>query len=317
MRKSLWMVSVLTLCTTLPAGAVVVRAFGSGDGLGGGFDYSYGGSTWDPLSVSQVVGATFVEIGGAGAPGVTEQGGAGLFFGSRDLSVPGPVGILVEARFGALDTTELPGPDGFQVNFIPNGSPAESFFFDKSAFSGTEFVSVVVPVTALTAAQLADIQQVQIQGRDFSGTAGRFNWEFRRIETVTLGAPIVKGDFGGGESSDGSFNTPDGAFDGLDIEGFLLALNSQESYLALNPTLGSSLIGRGDFGGNESTDGSFNSPDGAFDGLDIEGFLLALNDPAGYAAIQPTPPGGVVAIPEPATLGLLSMLGVFAGRRRR
>jgi hypothetical protein len=78
-----------------------------------------------------------------------------------------------------------------------------------------------------------------------------------------------------------------------------------------------SLVDLGDFGGNESTDGSFNTPDGAFDGLDIEGFLLALNDPAGYAAIQPPGVGGVSAIPEPAALGLLAPLGLLMARRRR
>lgn len=133
----------------------------------------------------------------------------------------------------------------------------------------------------------------------------------------TVGPTFVRGDFGGNESSDTSFNTPDGAFDALDIEGFLLALNNPASYLALNPTLGSSLTARGDFGGNESTDGSFNTPDGEFSGLDIEGFLLAINDPAGYNAIQPPSFGGVNAIPEPAAIGLLFPLVLSLGTRHR
>jgi hypothetical protein len=125
----------------------------------------------------------------------------------------------------------------------------------------------------------------------------------------------VKGDFGGAESPDGSLNTPDGDFNEFDVEGFLLALNDQAGYLTLNPTLGPSLVGRGDFGGAESTDGSLNTPDGDFNEFDVEGFLLALNDPSGYAAIQPAP--RISAIPEPGALGLLIPACVLGVRRRR
>lgn len=152
---------------------------------------------------------------------------------------------------------------------------------------------------------------VNVSGSDSSVSGGA------RIVMEWIGEfLLVKGDFGGSESCDGSFNSPDGMFDAFDVEGFLLALNSRSSYLELNPCIGPTLVERGDFGGNESTDGSFNTPDGVFNELDVEGFLLALNDPAGYAAIQPPPPI-TAAIPEPAALGLLAPMGLLLARRRR
>jgi hypothetical protein len=128
---------------------------------------------------------------------------------------------------------------------------------------------------------------------------------------------IVKGDFGGAESKDGSFNSPDGVFDEFDAEGFFLALNNVSAYLSLNPSVSvEELFILGDFGGEQSKDGSFNTPDGSFDEFDTEGFFLALNDPTYYVSIQPgaARPG---AIPEPAALGLVAPAALALARRRR
>lgn len=128
-----------------------------------------------------------------------------------------------------------------------------------------------------------------------------------------------KGDFGGGVDGLGGFNAPDFTFDGFDIDAMLFALNNEAGYLAVNPGMvAADLITLGDFGGGPDTGGGFNSPDGAFDGFDIDAFLLALNDPSGYNALQGAPrPGPAGAIPEPAALGLLAPAALLLGRRRR
>jgi hypothetical protein len=140
-------------------------------------------------------------------------------------------------------------------------------------------------------------------------------WAGSNLLIELIEAPFVLGDFGGSESPDESNNSPDGLFDALDVEGFFLALNDRSEYLNLNPDLGDTLDGRGDFGGALSLDDSLNSPDGVFDALDVEGFLLALNDPSAYTAIQPT--GRVSPIPEPSTISGLIVSALALSRRRR
>jgi type II secretory pathway pseudopilin PulG len=97
---------------------------------------------------------------------------------------------------------------------------------------------------------------------------------------VLLSNGRVKGDFGGGKSPNGTYNSPDGVFDTRDFNAMLLALNNPAAYLALNPTLSApDLLLMGDFGGA----GDFGyDPDSLFNFSDIDPMTTAAWYPEFY-----------------------------------
>ena len=86
--------------------------------------------------------------------------------------------------------------------------------------------------------------------------------------------------------------------------GFEVLSSSTESgtYIVNGLSLVTSSLVKGDFGGAESKDELLNSPDGSFNFDDVDAFFLALTNPSGYLALNPS-----------LTLADLTTLGDFGG----
>jgi hypothetical protein len=313
------------------------------------------GFTLDPLGQLTGGNAMRSETTATYRPGYTAPNGtslvlqngstAGLLAGGALQAAPAIQGV--GPQFGAFSNsdnaaTENSGSSRFEVFYNNAVATVPGAVTSPSVFLGTTDLTVARATVAFTAGADTNTATLSFVGGGLNSSDGAFaqwyeNLQANRVGLLSShnagtasslpltiiwaagGPALVKGDFGGAESPDSSFNTPDGNFDEFDTEGFFLALNNSAAYLALNPSLtAADLITIGDFGGAESKDGSFNTPDGAFDEFDTEGFFLALNNPALYASIQPgARPGPAGAIPEPAALGLLAPAMLALSRRRR
>lgn len=148
------------------AAALVVRDFGPAT-----FDYTYG-SGWtlgESIHAAEGDGVAVVRID------ATEGGGAGLVLGGANLAPAGQGQLALRLR--KLDGNEagtlllvLRGPDDAQ----------RTIDVDLSQLPPRQFQTLTFPLEDF---DVADVQQIQIQGTNFSPDAGRLVVELDLIET--------------------------------------------------------------------------------------------------------------------------------------
>jgi hypothetical protein len=142
-----------------------------------GFGYLYGSpNSWSNAGAI-TTGPSFLTLN------ATEFGGAGFFYGSPGISLNGRDGLLLTGRIGAGNqATQL------QINVIRNSGGTATFFAPLTGFNDTDFRDVFIPFGAQSGT-FGSVQQIQIQGTNFSASARALAFQFDNFAAVSVSVP--------------------------------------------------------------------------------------------------------------------------------